>query len=63
MTRLWGRAPRGERVHEATPDGRRQVLTTPGTMSLGGMEAVMTVPSATDGGVFCTCVEQVLCAK
>lgn len=62
MTRLWGRAPRGERVHEATPDGRWQVLTTLGTMSLRGMEAVMTVASATDGDVFHAYVEQVLCA-
>jgi transposase len=63
MTRRWGRAPRGERVHEATPDGRWQVLTTLGTMSLRGMEAVMTVPSATDGDVFRAYVEQVLCAR
>lgn len=61
MTRLWGRAARGERIHEATPDGRWQVLTTLGTMSLGGMEAVMTVASATDGDVFSAYVEQVLC--
>jgi len=63
MTRLWGRAPKGERVNEATPDGRWQVLTTLGTMSPDGMEAVMTVPSATDGDVFRAYVEQVLCAK
>jgi transposase len=62
MTRLWARAPRGERVQEATPDGRWQVLTTLGTMSLRGMEAVMTVASATDGDVFHAYVEQVLCA-
>ncbi len=61
MTRLWGRAPRGERVQEATPDGRWQVLTTLGTMSLRGMKAVMTVASATDGDVFHAYVEQVLC--
>ena len=62
MTRLYGRAPKGERVNEATPDGRWQVLTTLGTMSLEGMEAVMTVSSATDGDVFRAYVEQVLCA-
>jgi transposase len=32
-------------------------------MSLRGMEAVMTVASATDGDVFGAYVEQVLCAK
>ena len=63
MTRLWGRAPRGERVTEAAPDSRWQVLTTLGTMGLRGMEAVMTVPSATDGDVFRAYVEQVLCAQ
>jgi transposase len=60
MTRLWGRAPKGQRVIEATPDGRWQVLTTLGTMSLRGIEAVMTVPAATDGDVFRAYVEQVL---
>ena len=63
MPRRWGRAPRGERVHKATPDGRWQVLTTLGAMSLCGMEAVMTVASATDGDVFCAYIEQVLCAQ
>ncbi len=50
-------------MNEAAPDGRRQVLTTLGTMSLRGIEAVMTVPSATDGDVFRAYVEQVLCPK
>jgi transposase len=63
MTRTWGRAPRGERIAEATPQGHWQVLTTLGTMSLRGIEAVMTVPSSTDGDVFRAYVEQVLCAK
>jgi hypothetical protein len=62
MTRLWGRAPPGERVHEATLDGRWQVLTTLGTMRLRGIDAIMTVASATDGDVLRAYVEQVLCA-
>jgi transposase len=49
-------------VSDATPDGRWQVLTTLGTMSLRGMEAVITIPAATDGDVFSAYVEQVLCA-
>jgi transposase len=61
MTRQWGRAPKGERIAEATPQNRWQVLTTLGTMSLRGIEAAMTVPSPTDGEVFRTYVEQVLC--
>ena len=63
MTRAWGRAPKGQRINEATPQGRWKVLTTLGAMSLRGMEAVMTVESDTDGEVFLTYLEQVLCPK
>jgi transposase len=63
MTRLWGRAPRGERVAEATPQGHWKVLTTLGTLSLRGLEAVMTIESATDGDVFLAYLEQVLGPK
>lgn len=61
MTRAWGRAPKGQRINEATPQGRWKVLTTLGAMSLRGMEAVMTVESATDSEIFLTYLEQVLC--
>jgi transposase len=63
MTRQWGRAPKGQRITEATPQGRWKVLTTLGAMSLRGMEAVLTVESATDSEVFLTYLEQVLCPK
>ena len=49
MTRPWGRAPKGERICEATPQGRWEVLTTLGAMSLRGIDAAMTIESATDG--------------
>ena len=62
MTRQWGRAPKGERIDEATPQGRWEVLTTIGAMSLRGIEAAMTVNAATDGDIFRAYVEQVLCA-
>jgi hypothetical protein len=52
MTRLWGHAPRGERIAEATPQGHWKVMTTLGAMSLRGFEAVMTIESPTDGEVF-----------
>jgi transposase len=60
---MWGRAPRGERICEATPQGRWEVLTTLGAMSLRGIDAAMTIESATDGEVFKGYVEQVLCPK
>jgi transposase len=63
MTRQWGRAPKGERIAEATPQRRWEVLTTLGAMSLRGIEAAMTVASATDGEVFKAYVEQVLCRR
>ena len=63
MTRQWGRAPKGERIHEATPDGRWEVLTKLGAMSLRGIDAAMTIESATDGEVFKGYVKQVLCPK
>jgi transposase len=63
MTRQWGRAPKGQRVNEATPQGHWQVVTTLGAMSLRGFDAAMTVESATDGDVFRAYVEQVLCPK
>jgi hypothetical protein len=63
MTRLWGRAAKGELVAEARPVGHWQVLTTLAAMALEGMAATMTVESATDGEVFAAFPEQVLCPK
>jgi transposase len=63
MTRQWGRAPKGERIDEATPQGHWEVLTTLGAMSLRGIDAAMTVASATDGDVFTAYVEQALCPQ
>jgi len=63
MTRLWGRALRGECLAEATPQGHWKVLTTLGALSLRGIEAAMTIESPTDGDVFLAYVEHVLCPK
>ena len=63
MTRLWGRAERGQRITEATPQGHWEVLTILGALSLRGVMAAMTIPSATDGDVFLAYLEQVLCPK
>ena len=61
MTRLWGRAERGQRIAEATPQGHWQVLTILGALRLRGVVAPMTIESATDGDVFLAYLEQVLC--
>ena len=63
MTRLWGRAERGQRINEATPQGHWKVLTILGALSLRGVVAAMTIESATDGDVFLAYLEQALCPK
>lgn len=63
MTRAWGRAGKGERIIETTPQGHWQVLTTLGALSLRGLEAVMTIASPTDGEVFTAYVEQLLAPR
>ncbi len=63
MTRRYGRAPRGERVREATPAGHWSTLTLLGAMTPQGMLASMTVESPTDGDVFRAYLEQVLCPQ
>ena len=61
MTRLYGRALGGRRIHEATPGGHWKILTILGAMSLRGMVATMTIEEATDTEIFLAYVEQVLC--
>ena len=63
MTRRYGRAPRGERVREATPAGHWRTVTLLGAMTSQGMLASMTVESPTDGDVFLAYLEQVLCPQ
>jgi transposase len=63
MTRRYGRAPRGERVREATPAGHWHTLTLLGAMSTAGLVATMTVESPTDGDVFLAYLEHVLCPR
>jgi transposase len=63
MTRRYGRAPRGQRIGEATPAGHWHTLTLLGALTLQGMLASMTVESPTDGDVFLAFLEQVLCPR
>ena len=61
MTRLYGRSPRGQRIHEAAPGGQWKILTILGALSLRGMIATMTIEAATDADIFLAYVEQLLC--
>jgi transposase len=63
MTRNYGRAPRGQRVPEATPQGHWQTLTLLAALTTRGLEAPMTIPEPTDGDIFLAYVEQVLCPR
>ena len=63
MTRRYGRAPRGERIREATPAGHWSTLTLLGARSTEGWLATMTVESPTDGDVMRAYLEQVLCPR
>lgn len=63
MTRLRGRARRGQRIHDTVPGGHWRSLTILGAMDYTGMLAVMSVEAATDREVFLAYLDQVLCPK
>lgn len=60
MTRLYGRAPAGERVHDAVPHQHWQITTMLAALRLDGVTAPFVFDGATDGAAFTTYVEQVL---
>jgi transposase len=62
MTRLYGRARAGMRIHEAAPESHWSVVTLIAGMRLTGMVAPMTVAAATDGEIFRAYVEHFLAA-
>ena len=63
MTLRFGRAPRGQRVREATPQSHWQILTILAALTIRGLQAPMTIPEPTDGDIFLAYVEQVLCPR
>jgi transposase len=60
MTRLYGRAPTGERVMGSVPQHYGQNVTMLGALGVQGLHAVMTIEGATDTDVFRAYVKQVL---
>ena len=60
MTRLRGRAVRGERVYDHAPAGHWGTTTLLSSIRLDGSTACMTVDGATDAEVFQVYVEHVL---
>lgn len=60
LTRLYGRAPTGERVIGSAPQNYGPNVTVLGALDAHGLHAVMTVDGATDTDVFRTYVKRVL---
>lgn len=60
LTRLRGRAPKGERVKAHAPNGRWQTTTMICGLRLRGATAPMLLPGAIDGAAFTEYVRQVL---
>jgi transposase len=58
MTRLYGRAPTGERGLGSVPQNYGPNVTMLGSLGAQGLQAVMTVDGATDAEVFRTSVKQ-----
>ncbi len=60
MTRLRGRAPRGQRLIDKTPHGHWQTTTLIAALGLEGIRCSTVVDGAVNGDVFEAFVEQVL---
>jgi transposase len=60
MTRLYGRAPKGERVVGSVPQNYGQNVTVLAALGEQGLHAMMTVEGATDADVFRAYVKHVL---
>lgn len=60
LTRLYARAPRGQRAVSAIPQNYGQNLTVLAALDHHGIRAAMLIPGATDGDVFRAFVARVL---
>jgi len=60
MTRLRGRAPRGERLIDKTPHGHWKTTTLIAALGISGMRCSTVVDGAVNGDMFEAFVEQVL---
>jgi len=60
LTRVFARAPRGQRVREYVPDGRWESLTLMGTLGYWGDTTALTYEGGTDVAAMVTFIEQFL---
>ena len=63
MTRLFGRAPRGERVIGRVPFGAWKTVTFVAALRHDAMTAPMMIKGAMNGEAFVAYVEQCLCPR
>jgi len=61
MTRLRGRAPRGQRLVASCPHGHWRTTTMISAIRVDGSTACMTIDGATDTDVFQAYVREILC--
>jgi len=60
LTRLYGRAAPGQRVHETVPGDRGGNVSTIGAMGLDGLRTGLSVPGSIDGETMLFFVEELL---
>jgi transposase len=60
MTRRYGRAPRGQRVVDAVPQGHWKTTTFVAALTVAGLTAPLVIDGAMNGDLFVAYVEQVL---
>ena len=60
MTRLYGRAPRGQRLYDSCPRNRGKNISLIGALSLDGLIATMSIPGSVNTDVFLTYIQEVL---
>jgi len=61
LTRLYGRAPRGQRAVGSAPLNYGENVSLIGALGIGGLDAPMMIGGAVDGEVFRLWTEQILC--
>jgi hypothetical protein len=61
LTRLYGRAPRGQRAVGSTPINYGEKVSLIAALGSSGLDAPMMIAGAVDGDVFRVWTEQVLC--
>jgi transposase len=60
FTRLYGRAPLGERLYDSEPGNPGQNISLIGGMSIDGLIATMTIPGSVNTDVFLFYVQEIL---